>query len=241
MKLFLLFFAAATASADGLADLRAALARFPAQSPLHATVTFEKHHQDNDHPTPEHGKVSVDVESGADGVRVLYASDVVARAQAEDRAQQADPEKQAPTAYALRDIRVLKLVDALNAAGALARTLTNATLQKDQRITVAGRPLRQLTFLVKPAFSKADAQHVTKAEMTLVVIADSENVPVSAEFNRSVKARFMLIGFEQTMHVTWMYTRAADRLVAVQYREEQAAAGLGQNFSEWTATGVLIR
>lgn len=242
MKLMLaLLFAAASARADGLADLRAALARFPAQSPVRAAVTFEKHQEDNEHPTPEHGKATVEAEAGAEGLRVVYANDVVARAQAESRAQEADPEKPAPTAFALRDLRALDLVASLDGASALARLLTNATLQKDARIAVGGRPARQLTFAVQPKFSKADAKHIKSAEATLVVTTDAENVPLSAEVRGSVKAKFMLMTFEQKTHETWTYGRAGDRLVAVQHREEQSGSGLGQNFSGWTATTATVR
>ena len=124
MKLMLaLMFAAVSARADGLADLRAALTRFPAQSPVRAAVTFEKHQEDNDHATPEHGKAAVEADTGAEGLRVVYPNDVVARAQAESRAQEADPEKATPTASALRDLRALDLVASLDGASAPAKPL----------------------------------------------------------------------------------------------------------------------
>src|SRR5205085_5461471 len=101
MKLFFaVMFAAASVRADGLTDLRAALARFPAQSTVRAAVTLETHRENDESKTPEHGKVTVDVEAGAEGLRVTYANDVIARAQAESRAEEADPEKKTPTVTA---------------------------------------------------------------------------------------------------------------------------------------------
>ena len=148
MKLMLaVMFAAASAHADGLADLRGALARMPAQSPIRAAVTLERHQQDDEHPTPEHGKATVEAEAGAEGLRVVYANEVVARAQAEARAQEADPEKTTPTASALRDVRALDLVAVLDAGNALARLLTNATLQKDARVGDDQRRLGALDVL----------------------------------------------------------------------------------------------
>jgi hypothetical protein len=132
-------------------------------------------------------------------------------------------------------------VSLLDGASELARRLTNATLQKDQRVAVAGRPARQLTFAVKPNLSKADAKHIKSAEMTLVVTTDAENVPMSADLRGSIKAKFLLMTFEQKFHRTWSYARAGDRLVAVQHREEQSGSGMGQNFSGWTATSVALR
>ncbi len=237
----ILLFAATAARADGLADLRAVLAKFPAQSPIRASVTLEKHQENDESKIPEHGKASVDVEAGAEGLRVVYGNDVVARAQAETRAAEADPEKPAPTAMALRSIDAPELVALLDGGSALARRLMNATLQKDQRIAVGGRPARQLTFAVQPKMSKAEAKHIKSAEMTLVVTADAENVPLSAEIRGTVKAKFLLMTFEQKFHETWTYTRAADRLVAVQHRQEQSGSGFGQNFSQWTATSVAVR
>jgi len=239
--LAVMMLAAASARADGLADLRAALAKFPAQSPLRAAVTLERQQQDDEHPAPEHAKATVEVEAGAEGLRVVYANDVVARAQAEIRAQEADPEKQTPTASALREFRALDLAGVLDGAAALARALTNATLQKDARVAIGGHPARQLTFAVKPKFSKADAKHIKNAEATLVVTTDAENVPLSADLRGSVKAKFLLMTFEQKTHETWSYARAGDRLVAVQHREDQSGSGMGQNFSGWTATSVVLR
>jgi hypothetical protein len=241
MKVMLaLLFAAATARADGLTDLRAALAKWSAQSPVRAAVTLEKHQQDDEHPTPEHGKVAFEVEAGADGLRVLYANDVVARAQAEERAQEADPEKKTPTATALRSVDAPQLVAVLDAAGALARRLTNAKLDGDKRIAVAGKPARELTFAVQPKFSKADSKHIKSAEMALVVVVDAENAPLTAVLRGSVKAKFLLMTFEQKFHETWVYARSGDRLIAKEHREEQSGSGMGQNFSQWTATSVAV-
>jgi hypothetical protein len=241
MKVMLaLLFAATTAHADGLTDLRASLAKFPAQSPLRAAVTLEKHQQDDEHPTPEHGKAMVEVEATPEGLRVLYANDVIARAQAEERAVEADPEKKTPTATALRSIDAPQLVAALDAAGALARRLTNAKLDGDKRITVGGKPARELTFAVQPKFSKADAKHIKSAEMWLAVVVDADNTPLTAVLRGSVKAKFLLMTFEQKFHETWVYARSGDRLVAKEHREEQSGSGLGQNFSQWTATSVAV-
>jgi len=234
-------FAAGNVRADGLADLRAALAKFPAQSPVRAAVTLEKHQENDETKTPEHGKASIEVEAGAEGLRVLYANDVIARAQAEARAEEADPEKKTPTVIALRDIDAMNLVASLDAASVLARRLTNATLQKDQRIAVGGRPARQMTFAIQVKLSKADAKHVKSAEMSLVVTTDAENVPLGAELRSAVKAKFLLMTFEQKSHETWAFGRAGDRLVAVQHRNEQSGSGMGQNFSQWTATTVALR
>jgi len=240
-KTIFLIFVAASSRADGLADLRAALARFPAQSTLRAAVTLERHQENDESKIPDHGKVTVDVEAGGEGLRVTFANDVSARAQAESRAEEADPEKKTPTATALREVDATQLVALLDGASALARRLVNATLQKDVRVAVAGRPARQLTFAVQPKFSKAEAKHMKSAEMSLVVTTDAENVPLAAELHGSFKAKFLLMTFEQKLHETWSYARAGDRLVAVQHRQEQSGSGLGQNFSGWTATTVAIR
>lgn len=242
MKMMLaLLFAATAAHADGLADLRAALARFPAQSPLRAAVTLEKHQQDDEHAAPVHGKATVDVEASPEGLRVMYANDVIARAEAEERAEEADPEKKTPTATALHSIEAPQLVAALDAAGALARRLTNAKLESDKRVAVAGKPARELTFAVQPKLSKADAKHVKSVDMKLIVVVDGDNAPLTAVLNGAVKAKFLLLSFEQTSHETWVYARNGDRLIAREHREEQSGSGLGQHFSQWTATSVTPR
>src|SRR5579871_1519309 len=79
--------AAPLARADGLADLKAALARLQAQTPLKATLevkTSEKQGEGND-AVEKLGEASIALEDGARGLQLLYAKDTLARMEAESR------------------------------------------------------------------------------------------------------------------------------------------------------------
>ncbi|HKO57049.1 MAG TPA: hypothetical protein VJ276_14325 [Thermoanaerobaculia bacterium] len=236
--LFLALILAASARADGTADLRAALARLPGRELLRATVSLQSEsRQEDEDARPDPGRGAVDVEHGAGGLHVIYTADVTARAQQETRTNSVDPEKPTPTVRALRDLDAVTIIEAVDAASVLARLLDNARLTKD-----APSPSgRQLTFAIKPKLAKSEAKHVKSIDMTLVVNLRPDGVPVSAESTYTLKAKFFLMSFEQTSRNSWSFGVAGDHLVALRHQKQQSGSGMGQKFSEKATTTVTVR
>jgi hypothetical protein len=227
--------------ADGLADLRASLARMGAREPVRVAVSLETHSRGGEDEKPDSGKATFEVEHGADGLRLIYAPDVVTRAQQEARANGADPEKPTPTRTAMRQVDPADLIELLDAAASLTRRLDRATLVKDQRITVGGKPVRQLTLSLRPSLSKADAKRVKSFELTLIVNIDGDGIPLSAELRQSMKAKFLLISFEQNQQEIWVFGRTGDRLMAVRHHHKATGSGMGQKFESNKLMTLAVR
>ncbi|HVR40652.1 MAG TPA: hypothetical protein VMU84_16270 [Thermoanaerobaculia bacterium] len=232
---------AGTAHADGMADLRAALAKFPARESLRATIAIESENRGDDDEPAKLGRGSLDVEHGADGVRMIYAPEVIARAQQERRANEIDPEKPEPTVSALRELDAIALIEALDVASVIARNLDSAKLEKDVRLPNGGKPIRQLTFSVKPRLSKSDAKRIKSATGTLIINLGTDGIPISAEMSQALKAKFLLMSFEMKGQESWTFGRAGDHLVAARHHKQQSGSGLGQSFSSSSTTTVVVR
>lgn len=236
-----LFLICANARADALGDLRASLAKLPAHDAISATIAIETNSRGGSDDPPEIGKATVAAEHGPQGLRVTYAPELIARSQQEAREGEADPERQAPTRTGIARIDATELLESLDSASALARLLESATLVKDQRVNAGGRVLRQVTMNIKPKLSKSDAKRVKSLEVTLVVNLDDNAVPVSAEMRRKLKAKFLLMTFENETHRAWTFARAGDRLVALRHVEKSSGSGMGQKFENTQTLTVTVK
>jgi hypothetical protein len=213
-----------------------------AREPVRVAFSLETHSRGGDgDDKPSAGKTTFEAEHGADGLRLLYAPDVISRAQQEARVNGSDPEKPTPTRNAMRQIDPEDLIESLDAAAALQRRLDRATLLKDQRITLGGRPVRQLTMSLKPALSKADAKRIKQFDLTLVVNLDADGIPLSAELRQHIKAKFLLMSFQQDQQESWVFGRTGDRLVAVRHHEKASGSGMGQKFESSKVLTLAVR
>jgi hypothetical protein len=219
-----------SASADGLSDLRASLARLTARDAVRGTITIETNSSGDDDDQPDIGKATFEAEHGPQGLRVAYSSALILRAQQEARESDADPQRPTPARTGMRRVDPAELMESLDSASMIAGLLESATLVREQRVNIGGRPLRQLTMNLKPKLSKADAKRIKTLEVTLVVNVDDDAVPVSADLHRKIKAKFLLMTFENVSHGAWSFARVGDRLVAVRHVEKSSGSGMGQNF-----------
>jgi hypothetical protein len=233
--------AAGTARADALGDLRAALGRLGARDAVQATVTIDTSSRDGDDGRPEVGKATFEVEHGPRGLRLTYAPELIARAQQEARLNELDPEKPTPARTGMRRIDAADLMEALDAGSAMARRLETATLIREQRVTLGGRSVRQLTLKLQPRLSKSEAKRIKNYELTLIVPIDDDGVPLRAEMRQKVKAKFLLMTFEQNGNQTWVFARTGDRLVAVRHEDRSSGSGMGQKFENHEVMTLALK
>ena len=121
--------AAPAARADGLSDLKAALARLQAQTPLKATLdvkTAEKRGEGAD-AVEKLGQASLGLEDSTRGLQVLYAKDTLARMDAESRAAGARPEGEDAHGLGAGQLDSADVMPMASAAPALSRSLDEAS------------------------------------------------------------------------------------------------------------------
>jgi hypothetical protein len=230
--LAILLLAALPLHADGLADVRAALARLTGREPIRAAVEVQVFFESKDEGKrrPEQGKGVVRVEDGADGLHVTFPAAALDRAAQESRLRQADPERTTPTEAVLREVNAVGLTELLSFAGPLAVRLQRATVREERPDALAGRPARLLVMKVEPSLPQAERKHVKESDLTLRLWLGPDGVPLAAESVQRIKAGILFLTFTTESRERWDLARVGNRLVVTRRHQETSGAGLGQEF-----------
>lgn len=226
-------FAAPLAHADGLADLKGALARLQAQTPLNATLdvkTFDRHGQGND-AVEKNGQASIAVEDAARGLQVLYGRDTLARMDSEQRQLARDPNAKTPTVWAIGKLDSSEIVPMTSAASALARRLEEAQFKGEKPDTWNGRAARLLAFSIPVDKLPPDQRkYVKEFDGTLSVWIAADGTPLASETHVAVKGRaFIVVSFDAVDDWNTTYAVLGDRLVALRAENHSSSNGAGEH------------
>jgi hypothetical protein len=231
--------AAAPARADGLSDLRAALARLPGMAPVRAALELSVANRTKGESNRiDEGRTRVELAAGPQGLSIRYPQAELDQAGAEMRAQRANPERASPERTALREVNGLDAAEYLSFAGSLLARLERATLVEERREAYQGRPASVLVLKLAPALRKEEMAHVKESVYTMKLWVGGDGVPLAAETSLQGKAGILFLNFRNLSHERWEFARAGDRLVVTRHHQEVDAMGLGQEFHRRT-TAVL--
>jgi len=225
--------AAPLAHADGLADLKGALARLQAQTPLKATLevkTFDRHGDGGD-AIDKQGEASIGVEDGARGLQVLYGRDTLARMDSEQRQLVRDPKAKTPTVWALGKLDSSEIVPMTSAASALLRRVEEAQFKGERPDTWNGRAARLLNFSIPVDKLPPEQRKYVKAfDGTLSVWIAADGTPLASETHVTVKGRaFIVVSFDAVDDWSETYAVLGDRLVALRAENRSSSNGAGEH------------
>ena len=225
--------AASVARADGLSDLKAALARLQAQTPLKATLdvkTLERHGEGAE-AQEKTGQASVSLDDGARGLQVLYARETLARMDSESRQLARDSNAKTPTVWALGKLDSSALLPMASAAPALARNLEEAQFKGEKADTWGGKPARLLSFTVPLSkLSEQQRKYVKEFDSTLSIWIGADGTPLASETRSTVKGRaFVVVSFEAVDESTSTYAVLGDRLLTVRSESHASSSGAGEH------------
>jgi hypothetical protein len=244
LALFLLLLALPAAGrADEVSDLMAMLGRFPGTDPLSGSFQLEvtRHTKDEGLVKDERSRVAVEIEDGADGLRIGYPRQELRQAEQELRAQTSEPDRDTPMANGLRAVDVTEITASLNAAAALARDLNVARLTAAQPASYGGRPARLLVFKLKPSLSAQARKHVKTVDSQLSVWLGEDGAPLAAERVDKLRAGFLILNFDTLRKQAWTYGRKGNRLYAARHTLDQGASGMGQRYQSVTVAVISVR
>ena len=220
------------AHADGLADLKGALARLPAQTPLKATLDVKttERRGEGAEATDKQGQASIVVEDGARGLQVLYGRDTLARMDAEQRQFARDPKTKTPTVWAIGKLDSSEIVPMTSAASALARSLEEAQFKAEKADTWNGRAARLLTFTIPiDKLPPEQRKYVKQFDGTLSVWIGADGTPLASETHVVVKGRaFIVVSFDAVDDWSTTYAVLGDRLVALRAENHSSSNGAGE-------------
>jgi hypothetical protein len=227
---------AAPARADGLADLRAALGRLQAQTPVKATLDVRTvaRHGEGKELDERIGQASVLLEDGARGLQVTYSRDTLARMDAEARQRGRDPKAKTPTVWALAELDSNALVPMTSAVTALAKALDESVFKAERPEPWGGKPARLLTFTIPlERLSEQQRKYVKQFDGELDVWIGADGTPLASTSRVSVKGRaFVVISFEAHDDEDSTYGVVGDRLLTLRRETHNVSSGAGERGEE---------
>lgn len=242
-RLLFALLAAAPLAADPLADVRAALGRFPARNSVSATYELQRAQKNegkfgNDN---SNGKVTVDLEANASGYHIVVGRALLEQIESEQQASDRDPKLETPLRNALRDIDAVETADALDFAPSVLRLIDGAKVVNDTAGTWAGKPARVVILRAADRLDDDDKGKVKIAENKVTLWLDSENVPLAVEHMFAAKFSVLFLKGETRQKKSWHLSRAGDRLVRARYESTQTSSGMGQKGHETVVATVKVK
>ena len=222
---------APVARADGLSDLKTALARLQAQTPLKATLevrTTERHGEGSD-AQEKLGQASAQVEDGARGLQLSWGRDTVARLDAESRATGRDPNAKTPTTWGIAQLDTSEVLPLVSAVASLSRVVEGATFKTEKADTWEGRPARLLAFAIPISkLSEDQRRYVKDFDGAFDVWIAADGTPLGSAMRVNVKGRaFVVVSFEAKDETKATYGVVGDRLVTLRSETHSANSGAG--------------
>ncbi len=227
----LLALCAAGAHADGLAELKAALGRLQAQTPVKATLevqSLERHGEGKD-VDERAGEASVTVEDGARGLQVTYSRDLVAHMDAESRQKGRDPKAKSPTLLALGRLDSSDIDPMVSAVATLSRWVEQSVFTGERVEAWQGRPARRLSFTVPvTTLQEAQRKYVKDYDGTLEIWIAADGTPLASASRTVVKGRaFVVVSFETHDESDASYGLLGDRLLTLRRETRTTTTGAG--------------
>ena len=221
------------ARADGLADLKAALARLPAQTPVRASLelkTLERRGEDND-LDEKIGEASVLIEDGAHGLQMTYPKDTRDRMDAESRQLGRDATAKTPTLSALAKLDASEYPAMLSAVPALQRALDESTFKGERAEQWQGKPARVLSFAV-PATKLPSQQrkYVKQFDGVLDIWIAADGTPLASRERDTIAGRaFIVVSFQGRDDEDCSFAVVGDRLVTLRKDVHLTSSGAGEH------------
>lgn len=239
-----LLLAAPGAYADGLADLRAALARPQGSAAIRGQFKAETTSRQGEAAEAEEdrGQAQVQFEEGPQGLRLLFSRDTLQRAEQEARTRQRDPKARTPTLGGLKALEVNELRGMLSPTAALLALLDEATPKGEVPDTWNGQPARHLSFeLGLGKLRERDRKYIKKYEGTLDIWVGADGWPLALRQQTQASGRaFLVVSFEMRSREEQVFVVVGERLVVVRQESQGSGAGAGEKGESRTVREVQL-
>lgn len=221
------------ARADGQAELKLALERLRAQTPLKAVLETKAWRRNGEGKDAEEtqGQASIVVEDGGRGMQLSYDREILARMEAEARAQAKNPNAQTPTLMAAREFGPNDLRPMISAAGELARMMEKAVWKSEKLDSFNGKPVRLISYATSiSSLSDRDRKYVKDFEGSLDIWIGADGTPLASRLNQHYKGRaFVVVSFEGRNEEQQVYSLIGDRLVTLRKESKGKSSGAGEH------------
>ncbi|MBI3713893.1 MAG: hypothetical protein HY253_13170 [Burkholderiales bacterium] len=236
---------ASAAHADGLSDLKGALARLQGQTPLKAVVDAKTWNRQGEGKELEEtqGSASVLVEESQRGLQVLYSKEMLSKLEAEERLKEKDQKAKTPTLAALGEVNSSALRPMISAASHLLRNLEKAIFKGEKNDSFNGKPARVLNFEISiDKLTEKERKYMKKFESSFNVWIAEDGTPLASRAAQKVEGRaFVVISFEAKNEEEWVYGTVGDRLIALRRESKNVGAGMGERGESKTIKTLQVQ
>lgn len=220
------------AHADGLSDLKAALARLQGTTPIKGVVEARTWSRQGDGKDLEEttGFASVALEENARGLQVVYSKDTLNKLDAEERAKEKDNKAKTPTLSALSEVNTSALRPMIFASASLTRMMEKATFKSERMDTYKGQPARVVTFeFSTDRLSEREKKYVKSYEGGMEVWIAADGTPLACKASQNLHARaYMVVTFNNKNEEEWTFAVVGERLVATRKENRSNGSGMGE-------------
>jgi hypothetical protein len=218
--------------ADGLADLKAALARLQGSSPVKGQFELNLQRRQGDGADAEESQAQLNItlEDGPQGLQVLFGRELLARIEAEQRAVADNPKAKTYTLNALNELQVSDLKRVIAAAPAIARTLQAARFKEEKPEAWNGKPARLLSFeMPLDKLPERQRKYVKQFDGSFEIWIAADGTPLASRVRQRVSGRaFVVVSFQSANDEERSYGVVGDRLVMLQHETRSTASGAGE-------------
>jgi hypothetical protein len=234
-----------TASADTIADIRAAITSLQATTPARATIEMQRFRKAVGRfaNNQSAGDIFVNVSADSTGLQLVFPPELLDKAAREALEHESDPKRPTPSRSAISEIDATSVAESLDFRAPLLRLLSIATVQAESPVVWRGAPARLVVMKLTPKLWKEATSiwNVRFSEDRLNVWIGSDNMPLAAERVQRGTAGFLFLRGEMSSHESWTFAHVADRLVVARYENSFAGSGFGQKGEGKTVQVVTIR
>ncbi|HEX7706143.1 MAG TPA: hypothetical protein VF701_06745 [Thermoanaerobaculia bacterium] len=228
-----------SAGADSLRDVRSAVGKLTARSPVRATYAVNLSVKASGKLANQTSArtLAVEVAHDGNGVTITVPQEIVEKAwqgATRDDAQ-----------HAIDGIRPSSLIEALDFRASLLDLLSHATVVTESRVSYRGAPARLLILkLDAPARKKKNEiviGNVKVVEDRMSMWVSDDNLPLAAERVRKTSAGFLVFRAESSSRTHLTFSRAGDRLVLARLESASGGSALGTKIDESSVQTMTVR
>ena len=218
-----------TARADGFADLKAALARPAAATPIKGVFKVEINSRQGDEKDSDEdrGQATLEFDDGPAGLRLTYPREMLARIDAETRSKDKDAKAKTPATTGMRAAEPGALRAMLSPQAGLLALLEDCVPKGEFVEAWNNRPARRLSCEYGIAKLKGkDRKYVKTYEGKVDIWIGATGLPLASTIDTKLTGRaYVVITFETSSRLEQTFQTVGERLVAV--REERRSSGSG--------------
>lgn len=217
------------ALADGLSDLRTALKQLQSGDPVALDVEFKLFGRsgENHELVDREGLLRLRLEDGEQGMRVVYAPDIIALLHREELAKVADENVKNSALNAVGQFDYWEWREVIYPAAQLELAIASYRFVDEKSDVFEGKPARLLTFsLPQEKIDKSFRKYVKKYNHKFKLWVNDKGVPLASQLTEKGSGRiFLVVGFTFKNTVAMRYQQQGNRLISVHREVQDASSG----------------